>query len=270
MTEQSQGSMLQKWQRIARRIRVPLGFVAALLYLEQLAVHRPAWVPIAWSLALVLPGLALRGYAAGYVKKNQELTTTGPYAHVRNPLYLGSILMASGFAVALMSWPFAVVLAAFFLLIYVPVIASEEAFLRETFLEFEWYCARVPRLIPRITPVRRPDGEGGGGGGFSFALYRKHREYNSAVGAVLLYSGVLVAMWLHSFLGVVESARNRMTISRSTANRGHDDLRRLAGSGGDRVSGFPQGLEPGRFDWLDRHDLSRAMLQGVRLSTQFP
>jgi protein-S-isoprenylcysteine O-methyltransferase Ste14 len=201
MRDEGRPTVLQVWQRIARRIRVPLGFVAALLYLEQLAVHRPHWAPIAWSLLLVTPGVAMRGYAAGYVKKNQELTTTGPYAHVRNPLYLGSILIAAGFAVALMSWPFAVVLAVFFLLIYVPVIASEEAFLRDTFPEFEWYCARVPRLIPRITPVRRPDGDGNGGGGFSYALYRKHREYNSAVGAALLYASLMLGIWLHSLAG---------------------------------------------------------------------
>lgn len=201
MIEATRPTVLQLWQRIARRIRVPLGFVAALLYLEQLAVHKPHWAPVAWSLLLVIPGVALRGYAAGYVKKNQELTMTGPYAHVRNPLYLGSILIAAGFAVALMSWPFAAVLAVFFLLIYVPVIASEEAFLRDTFLEFEWYCARVPRLVPRITPVQRPDGDRNGGGGFSFALYRKHREYNSAVGAALLYLSLMLGIWLHSLAG---------------------------------------------------------------------
>ena len=201
MTQEKRPTVLQIWQKIARRIRVPLGFVAAILYLEQLVVHRPHWAPMAWSLLLVAPGVALRGYAAGYVKKNQELTMTGPYAHVRNPLYVGSILIAAGFAVALMSWPFAAVLAAFFLLIYVPVIASEEAFLRDTFLEFEWYCARVPRLIPRIFPVQRPDGDRNEGGGFSFALYRKHREYNSAVGAALLYGSLLLGIWVHALAG---------------------------------------------------------------------
>jgi protein-S-isoprenylcysteine O-methyltransferase Ste14 len=201
MIEEKRPTVLQIWQKIARRIRVPLGFVAAILYLEQLVVHKPHWTPIAWSLLLVVPGVALRGYAAGYVKKNQELTMTGPYAHVRNPLYVGSILIAAGFGVALMSWPFAAVLAAFFLLIYVPVIASEEAFLRDEFLEFEWYCARVPRLIPRIFPVQRPDGDRNEGGGFSFALYRKHREYNSAVGAALLYLSLVLAIWLHSRAG---------------------------------------------------------------------
>ncbi len=194
-------SFLAGWQRIARRIRVPLGFAAAAVYLWELVKHAPRWQPIAWSLLLVLPGLWLRGYAAGFVKKNRELTMTGPYAHVRNPLYLGSILIASGFAVALMSWPFAVALVVFFLLIYVPVIASEERFLRGEFLEFEWYCARVPRLIPRITPVRAPDGDRGQRSSFSAELYRKHREYNSAIGAALLYGSLLLGILLHSMHG---------------------------------------------------------------------
>jgi len=194
-------SFLTGWQRIARRIRVPLGFAAAAVYLWELARHAPRWQPIAWSLLLVLPVLWLRGYAAGYVKKNTELTMTGPYAHVRNPLYRGSMLIAAGFAVALMSWPFAVALVVFFLLIYVPVIASEERFLRGEFLEFEWYCARVPRLIPRITPVRAPDGDRGQRGSFSLQLYRKHREYNSAIGAGLLYCSLLLGILLHAMHG---------------------------------------------------------------------
>jgi len=199
MTEANRGTMLEKWQKIARRIRVPLGFAVALLYLWQLAERSPRAEPVGWSLLLVLPGLWLRGYAAGYVKKNRELTMTGPYAHVRNPLYLGSILIAAGFAVALMSWPFALALVVFFLAIYVPVIASEEAFLRNAFPEFERYCAQVPRLIPRVRPAQAPDG--GRSGGFSFPLYLKHREYNSAIGATLLYLSLLVRILLRAIHG---------------------------------------------------------------------
>jgi len=200
MMESDENRFMKGWQKIARRIRVPLGFAAAAVYLWQLWLHRPQAAPVAWSLLLVVAGLWLRAYASGFVRKNSELTMTGPYAHVRNPLYLGSILIAAGFAVALMSLPFAIALAVFFLLIYVPVIASEEAFLRDNFLEFEWYCARVPRLIPRITPVRSPDGSIGRGesGRFSFALYRKHREYNSAIGAALLYLSLWLGMLWHS------------------------------------------------------------------------
>jgi len=180
---------IARWQRIARRIRVPLGFAVAALYLFELLQRPPEPVAIAWSLALVAPGVWLRGYASGYVKKNQELTTTGPYAYVRNPLYLGSILIAAGFAVALESWGVGVALAVMFAAIYVPVIASEERFLRSTFPAFDDYCSRVPRLIPRLSPARMPgqDREGR----FFLPLYLKHREYNALLGAALLYAALL-------------------------------------------------------------------------------
>lgn len=185
----AQNDWISRWQRIARRIRVPLGFATAALYIFELLRRQPQSTAIAWSLALVLPGLWLRSYAAGYVKKNQELTTTGPYAFVRNPLYLGSILIAAGFAVALLSWQVAVALATMFVAIYVPVIASEERFLRATFPGFDAYCRKVPRLIPRLTPARTSPGDDKGR--FVLALYLKHREYNALLGASLLYLGLL-------------------------------------------------------------------------------
>jgi protein-S-isoprenylcysteine O-methyltransferase Ste14 len=181
---------IARWQRVARRIRVPLGFLTAALYLFELSRRAPQPAAIAWSLALVLPGLWLRGYAAGYVKKNRELTTTGPYAYTRNPLYLGSMAMAAGFAVALLSWPVALALAVGFAVIYVPVIASEERFLRATFPGFDAYCRRVPRLIPRLTPASQTVDQAGSGA-FSLALYRRHREYNAGIGAALLYLSLL-------------------------------------------------------------------------------
>ncbi len=182
--------LLSRWQPIARRIRVPLGFATAALFLFELWRGQPRPAAIAWSLALVAPGLWLRAYASGYVKKNQELTVTGPYAHVRNPLYLGSILMAAGFALALGSWAFAAALAVMFVAIYVPVIASDERFLRSAFPGFTEYCRQVPRLIPRLTPARlgAPDDSGR----FFFRLYLKHREYNALLGAILLYLSLFI------------------------------------------------------------------------------
>ena len=93
--------MLNNWSQVARRIRVPTGFLFAAFYLWR---ARPSVASLAWSLPLVVPGLLLRAYASGYVKKNAELTVTGPYAYTRNPLYLGSVVMALGFAAASRSW----------------------------------------------------------------------------------------------------------------------------------------------------------------------
>lgn len=204
MTQHKSSPKPRPTQWWARRIRVPLGFVTAAVYVFEVA-RRPAHpAAIAWSLVLVLPGLALRAAASGTVKKNRELAVTGPYAYTRNPLYLGSMLMAAGFAVALLSWPLALLLAAGFAVIYIPVIASEERFLRDTFPDFEDYCRQVPRVLPRfwprLTPAKAQNGQAvppeaaaanAPSSGFSFALYRKHREYNAAIGAALLYLSLL-------------------------------------------------------------------------------
>jgi protein-S-isoprenylcysteine O-methyltransferase Ste14 len=193
MTQSSstQPDWIALWQLIARRIRVPLGFLTAALYLFELIRRAPQPTAVAWSLALVLPGLWLRAYASGYVKKNRELTVTGPYAHTRNPLYLGSMLIAAGFALALLSWPVAVALSLVFATIYVPVIASEERFLRATFPGFDDYCHEVPRLIPRLTPARNSQGKSAPGA-FSLSLYLQHREYNASIGALLLYLSLIL------------------------------------------------------------------------------
>ena len=180
-----------RWQKIARRIRVPLGFVLAAVFL---AFAQPSGLTLAVSLPLVLAGLWLRGYAAGYVKKNAELTRTGPYAYTRNPLYLGSMSIAAGIAVAAGRWSLGILLVVMFLAIYVPTILSEEAFLRGAFPNFDAYAQRVPRLLPRLTPARFPD-LGNSGGAFSAERYQHHREYNAAIGAAAIYAALALRMY---------------------------------------------------------------------------
>ncbi len=192
---------MQSWQRVARRIRVPLGFLTAALYLFELGRRPPLPAAVAWSLALVLPGLWLRGYASGYVKKNSELTQTGPYAYTRNPLYLGSMLIAAGFALALLSWPVAWCLPSALRPFTSRSSPREEQFLRATFPDFDDYCRRVPRLIPRLSTKPPPKGKSAPGtAAFSFSLYLKHREYNAGIGAALLY---LCLLWLRPLLATL-------------------------------------------------------------------
>ncbi len=180
------------WQKIARRVRVPLGFVVAAVFL---VFARTSWHTLAWSLLLVLPGLWLRGYAAGYVKKNAELTRTGPYAYTRNPLYLGSMGIAFGFAVAAGQLWLGLLLVVMFLAIYVPTILSEETFLRGAFPAFDEYAKRVPRLLPRLTAARFADANAGGGR-FSGERYLHHREYNALMGAAAIYAALMLRMLL--------------------------------------------------------------------------
>ena len=183
-----------RWQKIARRIRVPLGFVFAGVFLW---LAQPTWKTMLLSLLLVAPGLWLRAYAAGYVRKNRELTRTGPYAYTRNPLYLGSTMIAFGFAAAAGSWIILVVLAVLFAAIYLPTIRSEELYLREHFAGFDEYAAKVPRLFPRLTAARFPGNENASGGKFSAEQWRHHREYNALMGAGAIYVALAVRLFLN-------------------------------------------------------------------------
>ncbi len=174
------------WSRIARRIRVPLGFVFAVLYFW---LAKPTWTFIAIGAAIAAVGIAIRAAAAGHVKKNRELTTTGPYAYTRNPLYLGSLIMATGFGIASRNWWVAVVIVVLFLAIYLPVIRSEEEFLRSEFSGFDEYCTKVPRLIPSVC---------GAGvtakGTFSRELYLRHREYNAMIGSLAMLAALAIKL----------------------------------------------------------------------------
>jgi len=183
----SQGFSVAEWSQIARRIRVPLGFVFAVLYFW---LARPTWRFLMFGSVLIIPGLLIRALASGHVRKNEALATTGPYAYTRNPLYLGSLLIGIGFAVAAQSGWVGATLVVMFFAIYVPVIRGEEKFLRETFPDFDQYAQRVPRMLPRFTPARSSDD----GGGFSMELYLKHREWNALLGSILLIEVLMLKM----------------------------------------------------------------------------
>lgn len=178
-----------EWSGVARRIRVPLGFAFAVLYFW---LAQPTWRFLALGAIFIIPGLWIRALASGHVRKNEALAVSGPYAHTRNPLYLGSLLIGIGFAVAARSWWVGIVLVLMFFAIYLPVIRSEEGFLREKFPEFEDYARKVPRMFPRITPTFRSQSAGG----FSSDLYLKHREYNALLGSLAMAAALAVKMML--------------------------------------------------------------------------
>ena len=176
------------WQKIARRIRVPLGFVFAAVYVW---LAHPSWRSIVLGSSIAVVGLSVRALASGHVRKNEQLTTTGPYAYTRNPLYLGSLIIALGFTLASRSWTVAAIAAAILVLVYIPVIRSEEEFLRSHFPEFNDYCRNVPRLFPRLKVGP------GSAGSFSPHLYCKHREYNAALGAIAMLAVLIIKLlWL--------------------------------------------------------------------------
>jgi protein-S-isoprenylcysteine O-methyltransferase Ste14 len=178
---------ISNWSRVARRIRVPLSFLFAVAYL---VFARPTWDSLLAGGLLLLPGLLLRGLASGYVQKDRQLTTSGPYAYTRNPLYLGSLIMAFGFFVAAQNPWILPMLFLLFAVIYVPVIAGEEQYLRQTFPEYDDYARHVPRFLMRVTAYGKQRGA------FSAERYWKHREYQALIGCAVVLAILVVKVIL--------------------------------------------------------------------------
>ena len=162
-------------KRWLQRIRVPAAIPFAVLLLVFAA---PTWASVAVGTAFAIAGMAVRTWAMGHLRKASVLSTSGPYARVRNPLYIGSFVLGAGFVAAANVWWLAVIFIILMAGIYLPVAFVEEADLKQLFgTEFENYRANVPAFIPRLSPWENS------GGKFDFQLYLKSREYKACIGA---------------------------------------------------------------------------------------
>ena len=174
------------------RLRVPSGFLIVIVFAW---FSRPTPVTMAIGIPLSLLGLALRAWAAGCLAKNRQLATGGPYAYTRNPLYIGTLLVAAGLSVASYSIGLAALFAAVFLLVYLPVIQNEEQHLRKIFPEYAAYAGRVPALVPRLAPRLSPrlnqDRENNPNP-FRSGLYLKNQEFQAGLGFL---AGMLFLCW---------------------------------------------------------------------------
>ena len=174
------------WIKWRVRVGYPVG-IAAFWF----ARPEPKWVLC--GLAVAILGLILRGYAAGHLRKHQQLAVSGPYAFTRNPLYLGSVLLAAGFSVASHSWISTLLLVAYLGIFYPVVIRREQTELEAHYgAAFVEYASRVPAFWPRLTPAMASSER------FSWPLYRKNREYEAAIGlAVAMAILFLLMLWRH-------------------------------------------------------------------------
>jgi protein-S-isoprenylcysteine O-methyltransferase Ste14 len=173
------------------RWRVRFGYLVAVVY-WLLAAPTPHSILYGGIIATF--GLFIRGAASGHLRKDQQLATTGPYAHVRNPLYLGSAFLAIGFVVAGASWWAAGLVTAYFVIFYPAVMRNEEEDLRATFgAAYADYAARVPLFFPKLIGTAYGTSETGRGAArFSWEQYRRNRECRAVLGMV----AGLVAVWL--------------------------------------------------------------------------
>jgi protein-S-isoprenylcysteine O-methyltransferase Ste14 len=170
------------------RLRVASGFVLVLAFAW---FSQPDFRSFALGLPVSVAGLLLRAWATGHLEKNIRLAQGGPYAYLRNPLYVGTLLVAAGLVIASRRWLLAALFAAVFGLIYLPVIELEEQHLSKLFQNFAAYSKRVPSLRPTLHPVKSA-------ARFQWPLYIQNREYQALLGLLAGEAFLIAKAFLHS------------------------------------------------------------------------
>jgi protein-S-isoprenylcysteine O-methyltransferase Ste14 len=172
--------MVSKNKRLLQRLRVPLGFLFAIIFLY---FAKPEPITLIVGAIVSIFGLLIRAWSSGHIRKNQNLAISGPYAYTRNPLYLGSFLLGVGFTIASGVWWLAVIFIVLFLGIYLPVMRVEAEDLTRIFgADFDEYKKNVPLFFPRITAWKKSVEK------FDFQLYLRYREYRAALGLIIAWS----------------------------------------------------------------------------------
>ena len=172
---------------ILTRLRVPAGFLLALLYFW---LADPAWPLWLAGVGLAFLGMLLRAWAAGHVRKNDQLAVSGPYAFTRHPLYLGSFVIGLGFSLAGQSLLILALFLACFFLLYGPAMRAEEEHLKQLFPDrYQDYRKAVPFFLPTRWPASR------GPAPFSLRHYRRNREYRAVLGFAAALGLLLCKAW---------------------------------------------------------------------------
>lgn len=168
-----------------QRLRVAFGFVLLIAFA---GLAEPSWTSLLVGLPVSLLGLWLRAWSAGHLAKNEQLATTGPYAYIRNPLYVGTLIVALGIVIASRNLWLAGIFAAVFFLVYLPAIELEEQHLRNLFPSYASYARAVRRFLPRGTWSDAATR-------FSWALYRKNQEYKALLGFLIAVAWLVWKCW---------------------------------------------------------------------------
>ena len=149
LAKRRRASVWKRWAAVAAKTRVAVSITLAIgaCWLSNPTLES---LFVGWPVAFA--GIALRAWAAGHLRKNQQLAVSGPYAYVRNPLYIGSLLSAVGLGICANDAVLLAGILVVFLLWFLPVVGEEEDHIRKILPGFREYESRVRRFVPALTP----------------------------------------------------------------------------------------------------------------------
>jgi protein-S-isoprenylcysteine O-methyltransferase Ste14 len=179
MSELGFSNIIYKW-------RVRSGLISAIL---SLILAKPTFYSLIGGAVITVLGLAIRIWACGNLRKEKELTTSGPYRYTRNPLYFGSMILGISTVVACQSWGVLAIFLANFLIIYPVVIRAEKEKMSQLFPEkYREYRKHVPLFFPTLKPNLPRDPEHR----FSWERYKQNRENRALLGSVIFYICLII------------------------------------------------------------------------------
>jgi protein-S-isoprenylcysteine O-methyltransferase Ste14 len=163
-------------------------FIGFLCLLAVLWVATPSSRSIFAGFLLMMAGMFFRAWSSGYINKDKELATAGPYSLTRNPLYFGSLILGTGIAVAGNNMIAYVIFAAYYLTFFTFLIVIERKRMRRRFgAQYDDWARQANLFFPRLKKVEPR--------GFNIAFYMKNREYR-----VLFFSLFVTAVLIVKFL----------------------------------------------------------------------
>ncbi|MGD9347369.1 MAG: isoprenylcysteine carboxylmethyltransferase family protein [Candidatus Aminicenantes bacterium] len=174
MSERKFSDIIYKW-------RVRIGLISTIL---SFILAKPTALSLIAGAFIAMLGLAIRVWACGNLKKEKELTISGPYRYTRNPLYFGSMIMGISTVVACRSWGVLAIFLVNFMIIYPVVIRKEKTKMSELFPEkYQKYSKQVPLFFPTLKPKLPPDPNNR----FSWETYKQNKENRALLGSVIFY-----------------------------------------------------------------------------------
>jgi isoprenylcysteine carboxyl methyltransferase (ICMT) family protein YpbQ len=152
--------------------------------------------PNAWSIfsgfLLMMAGMFFRAWSSGYINKDKELATEGPYSLTRNPLYFGSLILGSGIAVASNNMITYLIFIVYYFAFFTFLIAIERKRMRQRFgQQYESWAKEANLFFPKLKKIEKFN--------FNIAYYMKNREYR-----VLFFSLFVTAVLIVKFLKKIE------------------------------------------------------------------
>jgi protein-S-isoprenylcysteine O-methyltransferase Ste14 len=167
------------------KYRALIGIVSVVVVLL-LAIPSPRSIVIGFFFMML--GMFFRAWSSGYIDKDRELATEGPYSLTRNPLYFGNLLLGIGIAVASNQRTAALICAGYYLFFFTFLIVVERSRLRKRFgARYDEWARQANLFFPKIKKVRSFN--------FNIAFYMKNREYR-----VLFYSLLIIAVFVVKYL----------------------------------------------------------------------